>query len=407
MKRVLYLSYDGMTDPLGQSQVIPYLRGLSLMGHRITIVSCEKEANLRAFGEDTRRMLDLAGIDWHHLPYTKHPPIISTALDLRAMRKLGERVIRETPVDAVHCRTVLSALVGRRLTRSTGEALIFDIRGFWADERVDGRLWNLRNPIYRLVYGWFKRQEARLYREADRVVTLTVAAKHELLERGLRPGDAPEIRVVPCCVDLVHFSRDRLPEGHRAARRALLGLDDDQPVLLYVGSLGTRYMLDPMLDLFGALRERNSEARFLFLTRDGVDRIHRAAERREVPKEALIVRSSSYEEVPAWIAAADHSVFFIEPGRSGAAVSPTKQAEILAMGLPIVCNAGIGDGDRILSETGAGLVLDDLSETALGRAADRLLEWEGPDAEGIRSVAEERLSLAEGIRRYDELWESL
>ncbi len=27
-KRVLYISYNGMLDPLGQSQVIPYLRDL-------------------------------------------------------------------------------------------------------------------------------------------------------------------------------------------------------------------------------------------------------------------------------------------------------------------------------------------------------------------------------------------
>jgi len=41
--RILYISYDGMTDPLGQSQVIPYLIGLSQKGYVITIISCEKE----------------------------------------------------------------------------------------------------------------------------------------------------------------------------------------------------------------------------------------------------------------------------------------------------------------------------------------------------------------------------
>ena len=39
---VLFISYDGMTDPLGGSQVIPYLRGLAAHGHSITIVSAEK-----------------------------------------------------------------------------------------------------------------------------------------------------------------------------------------------------------------------------------------------------------------------------------------------------------------------------------------------------------------------------
>ena len=37
--RALYISYDGMTDPLGRSQVLPYLEGLAKRGHEITLVS--------------------------------------------------------------------------------------------------------------------------------------------------------------------------------------------------------------------------------------------------------------------------------------------------------------------------------------------------------------------------------
>ena len=40
--RALYISYDGMTDPLGESQVIPYLRELSKKGVKISILSAEK-----------------------------------------------------------------------------------------------------------------------------------------------------------------------------------------------------------------------------------------------------------------------------------------------------------------------------------------------------------------------------
>ena len=42
-KRILFISYDGMTDPLGQSQVIPYLQGLSKHGYEIFLLSCEKK----------------------------------------------------------------------------------------------------------------------------------------------------------------------------------------------------------------------------------------------------------------------------------------------------------------------------------------------------------------------------
>ena len=42
MKKILFISYDGMTDVLGQSQVIPYLAGLTKMGYTFTILSCDK-----------------------------------------------------------------------------------------------------------------------------------------------------------------------------------------------------------------------------------------------------------------------------------------------------------------------------------------------------------------------------
>ncbi len=48
MTTSVFLSYDGMTDPLGQSQVLPYLEGLAASGHRIHIVSAEKSTNSTA-----------------------------------------------------------------------------------------------------------------------------------------------------------------------------------------------------------------------------------------------------------------------------------------------------------------------------------------------------------------------
>ena len=43
--KVLYLSYDGLTDPLGQSQVLPYIIGLGAKGFEFIIISFEKAQN--------------------------------------------------------------------------------------------------------------------------------------------------------------------------------------------------------------------------------------------------------------------------------------------------------------------------------------------------------------------------
>ncbi|HXC74444.1 MAG TPA: hypothetical protein VN640_07175, partial [Sphingomicrobium sp.] len=71
--RVLYITYDGLTDPLGQSQVLPYLAGLAGLGHRITVLSCEKPQRMAQDGDRIRRQCAAAGIGWTPLAYHKRP----------------------------------------------------------------------------------------------------------------------------------------------------------------------------------------------------------------------------------------------------------------------------------------------------------------------------------------------
>lgn len=407
MKRVLYISYDGMTDPLGQSQVMPYLIGLSRLGHRITILSCEKKHNFVVHADRCSQRLRAAEIDWHHVPYTKRPPILSTWYDLRKMEAKGGRLLGEESFDIVHCRTVLSTLVGHRLKGRAGAKLIFDIRGFWADERVDGHLWDLGNPVYRLVYNYFKRREMQFFRDSDLVITLTERARDYIGALDWPADFAPIIRVVPCCADTAHFSRDRFDADSRSDIRRKLGIPEDSFVLTYVGSLGTRYLLHEMLRFFAAVACDQPDARFLFVTQDAHDSIFSVAAEAGVERSQVVITASTYDEIPESISVSDASVFFITTGSSGIAVSPTKQAELLAMGVPIVCNSGIGDCDSIIGDTGAGIVIESLDDAGFAAAARRLSDVKGFDHADIRALATDRLSLESGIRRYHEAWEAL
>ncbi|MEI6853447.1 MAG: glycosyltransferase, partial [Bacteroidota bacterium] len=66
--KVLYISYDGMTDPLGQSQVIPYIEGLTKKGLEFHLLSCEKpERFATEFAQISEKLLQ-ANIHWHPIP---------------------------------------------------------------------------------------------------------------------------------------------------------------------------------------------------------------------------------------------------------------------------------------------------------------------------------------------------
>ena len=91
------------------------------------------------------------------------------------------------------------------MKRRLGVPFIFDMRGFWADERVDGRIWNLSNPLFRTVYNHFKAREADFLAEADEVVSLTEQGREVLLGWRADPTRGPPITVIPCCTDFTVF----------------------------------------------------------------------------------------------------------------------------------------------------------------------------------------------------------
>lgn len=396
-QRILYLSYDGMTDPLGQSQVLPYLVGLSKRGHKISLISFEKRARGESERAHVRAICAAASIDWQPKLYHKRPPLLSSLFDLVVMRLAAERLHRQWRFDWVHCRSDLPALVGLAMKRRHGVKFLFDMRGFWADERVDGGLWKLDNPLFRAVYRHFKRKEAEFTREADHAVSLTEAGR-EVLES--QEGTAP-ISVIPCCVDFEAFSPAN-PEGRAEARRSL-GIDPDRRVAVYLGSIGTWYMLDDMLDCFRVQLERDPRALFLIISRDDPAPIRAAATAKGIADDALMIRAASRAEVPKFVIAADYGLSFITPTFSKTASCPTKLGELLALEIPVVTNGQIGDVAKVIEDTGGGVLVQGFDDASYRNALDRL-ERLGADKSHWRKSARTWFDLEQGVERYDVIY---
>ena len=107
----------------------------------------------------------------------------------------ARRLHAKNPFSIVHCRSYVAMEAGIRLKEDFGVRLLFDMRGFWVDERVEGGLWNLRNPFFLLAYAVYKRREKAFLRAADEIVILTQKGKAEL-SRWPAYGGVP-ISVIP------------------------------------------------------------------------------------------------------------------------------------------------------------------------------------------------------------------
>lgn len=426
---VLYLSYDGLTDPLGQSQILPYLTGLSARGYAITVISAEKNENFAKRSEQIAGAVIASAINWQPVVYTKKPPVLSTLLDLGKMYRQAVKLHREHRFSIVHCRSYLTALLGMRLKKQYGLKFVFDMRGFWADERVEGGLWSLQNPLFGRIYTFFKQKEKEFIRNADYTISLTHEGK-EIIRQWPGLADSP-IQVIPCCVDTLlfklprrkkvkvlgqvgqhlddrgrqgsAFSDDELPEtGY------LTGASENRPYALsYLGSIGTWYMLDDMLRFFARLLLQKPEARFLFITPDSPQFIRHRAASLGIPPRKIDIRSAERSEVPALLAQSQFSLFFIKPCFSKKASSPTKMGEVLAMGLPVICNAGVGDTDYIVEKYQVGAVVDSFSNDAFDQAVVQMERLAQIPPEHFRGAAQDYFDLQKGVELYNEVYQKL
>lgn len=400
---VLYLSYDGMTDSLGQSQVLPYLKGLTPKGFQFHIISFEKEERFEKFRDQIQQICDDAGIIWHPLSYTKKPPLLSTIYDVRRMRSLARKLHKQLDFKIVHCRSYLSALVGMKMQKDLGIKFLFDMRGFWADERVEGNIWSLSNPVFKTVYDYFKKKEKQYFLKANHIVSLTYCGKDEIVSWKGFEHLKDKIEVIPCCVDLHKFDPSKVTDEAKKQARTELGIGENQKVLGYVGSIGTWYMLDEMLHFFKRFQSENPDAIFLFITGEPAEMVRKRAAELGVDNGKILVKSVLHSEVPLHVSLFTASVFFIRPSFSKKASSPTKQGELMAMGVPIYCNDGVGDTGKVIRDYRAGKVvpLDDMSFSQIS------LEINDFDRMETQKGANEFYGLETGVQRYYSVYQKL
>lgn len=402
---VLYLSYDGMTDPLGQSQVIPYITGLTQFGHVFHLVSCDKPERYTQRKDFIQDWLKDYPIMWHSLPYTKKPPVLSTIKDIRRMKQLATELHENHHFDLVHCRSYISALTGLHLKKKYGVKFLFDMRGLWADERVDGGLWKLSNPLYKMIYRYFKKKEQQFLQYADYTVSLTENARQEILSwKGMQ--NIP-VQVIPCCADIEHFNSERISGEDKIQLLQQLSIQPEQTVIGYLGSLGTWYMLDEMLAWFKVFLEYKKNAVFVFITPDNPESVYEKAVSLGIDTHKIVVREAKREEVPLYLSILNASLFFIKPTYSKKGTSPTKQGELMGMNIPVVCNTGVGDVDSIVQKTNSGVLVEDFSETGYRKSVEKLLPMLDNPNTHIRKGAVEVYSLAKGVHLYQEVYQKM
>ena len=393
---VLYITYDGLMEPLGQSQVMPYLRGLA-GDFSITVMSFEKAQDWanRERRQELQQELDRARIEWVPLRYHKRPSVPATAFDVaHGILRGASFSLRRSP-RIVHVRGYVPGVIGLALKRLAGMRLLFDMRGFWPDEKVDGGAWRRDSGVYRAAK-WF---EKKLLERADVVVSLTQAGVDAMREFPYLHGRDVRFEVIPTCTDLELF--------HPAD--ATNAVKPRGFVLGYVGSVGTFYLFDEVLECFKELLKMRPEARLLVLNRGDHDYVRARIRECGVPVDKVDLHSVEYREVPGAMRRMDAAAFFIKPVFSKKSSAPTRLGEFLGCGVPCLVNSGVGDMDSVVSRARAGVVMPGFSPEARRAVVSELLALCADGGTQVRCVEAGRrhFSLERGVEAYRKVYREM
>ena len=404
--RALYVCYFGLREPLVQTQVLPYLRQLQSEKVQVSLLTFEPRFHESWSAEEISHQqaaLQAEGITWHCLAYHKSPSLPATLYDIAIGTRQILRIMGSEGIDILHARNHVPAAMSAMARKFKGAQLVFDIRGFMPEEYTDAGVW----PENGFLYRGLKRVERHLLRVSDAFVLLTEKAR-DIVFPGCDDTDrlGRPIEVIPCCVDFARFDREQTPRESLRAELNLIG----RRVIVYVGSFGGWYLTDEMTDFLGVAHRQDKATFSMILTQSPrklvIDRMSSLG----IEERDFLVTQVTPGDVPRYLKAADIAISFIKPCYSKQSSSPTKIAEYLASGLPIVCNAGVGDLDKLIEEGRVGSLLREFTLPAYLKALDEIGVMRGEEnlSERLRAVARKEFDLVSvGGARYRRLYKRL
>lgn len=301
--------------------------------------------------------------------------------------KLGRRLGRPDLVIG-SIQPLFTGLVARRFAKRHGVPFLLEVRDLWPDAlEAKGALtgWQA-TPLHGLA--------GHLYRNADRIVSLTPGIKMELVKKGV-PSDGIDVFTNGADPEIY-----RLLPDTRSRVRAELGWGDDF-VAIYTGTHVEVTAVDVIVRAAAALRGR-LDIRFELFGQG-----QRKAAAMELAAELGLTNIRFNDPVPKTripelLAAADVGLMTLFRSPLIHIYFENKLIDYMGAGLPIVAAMG-GQQADLIRKQGAGLVVDAFDHDGLARlvssAADDRMRFSEMGRRGLR-FAEEYLFLPKIVERY-------
>lgn len=391
-KRILYITRNGMLEPLGQSQVLSYLKGLS-ENYAVSLISFEKDYDLKNTESVSfvKKLCKDHEIKWMPQRFYFNPKGIAHVWNMIVFFFLCLREVLFHKAKLIHARSYIPAFVALFISKLTGVPFIFDMRALWPEEMLTSGKVVRGSMLHRLLI-WVER---KCLKNAEVVVSLTEAAASYLKNKYPDELQNKKIEVIPTCADLERFIPAKKVEA-------------ETNIYSCIGTVTSGWFrLDWLVNCFVAIAEQEPTAKFEIITRDDISQIKAAFDNKDELLSKVSIFSAQPYDIHKNVQAHTASVMFYAGGSdSELGRSPTRMAEILGCGLPVIASDGVGDVAAILEKYKVGIVVNNGDKQSMLTAFYSLknLLADPTLPERCRTAAEEVYSLQTGIKAYRDIY---
>ena len=389
MKKVLYICRTGLAEALGRSQVLPYMLELS-KEHKIILMSSEKEIDLKDESNinNIKSLLKKQNIIWHYSVFKYGKKAVPLALIKDTF--VGIFFCIKFKVEIIHSRGYLPNLVGIILKFIFNNKLIFDMRGLWPEEIALG----LKKGRESLIYKFLVFVEIISIKYSNKIISLTDNARDYLIK--LYKIKSKNIYTIPTCVDINRF-------------QYCAPIKSEQKKFSCIGQILTDwFLLDWLKMFFKCVEDYDNNAIFEIISTESKDALITNLKLSNSLNNKLFVRSATPDEMPSLIKTHSASSFFFRPDISKLGSSPTRFGEILAVGRPVICNSGVGDLDKLVTENNVGIVVENKKYSSISAGVKKLYKMIDDPSTSLkcRELSETYYSLFRGSRKYSEIYKN-
>jgi glycosyltransferase involved in cell wall biosynthesis len=252
----------------------------------------------------------------------------------------------------VHGRGTFSALIAAKLKSiRRNVSFIYDVR---ADSSAEFRFNAEKQGLPEKVIEDFVNDQNKiqryLTRRAAHIFCVSSILKGRLIE--ITKTAESKITILPCLADNRKFYFDK---ERRANLRKDLGLED-KFVFIYTGGTGAWHYTDEVYRIIGSLLHKHENTFFVILTPD----TDAAADLAKtiLPEGRYIIKNAKQDEVSDYMLASDMGILLRERHPLNEVASPTKFAEYVMSGLPVLISEGIGDYSPFVAQHKLGIILN-------------------------------------------------